>query len=407
MYDSPKMSNPLPTSPPPPAQNSQPSVEESLRLIDDLKFFLATAPANWQENQIIRRYYLNHDEGFVLCVFWNNLYFVTGTDIVKCLIYRFEQFGRTIVDRKKFEEGIFLDLRNLKCGTDAILEPPKLKFLEFLYKNSCLRTQKKQKVFFWFSVQHDKLFADALERDLKREMADQKTTTRADREPAKSFKYDDLKLLYEQLQEHIDKKKRDLGIETTAGPVPGASHVPVGPSNTIPPANSNNVSGVNSAQNVAPGVNTAPGDYELQYGATDDDFPLDFFPPGDYINETVDPAQAYAANTVPFLDPSLFMNPAGTTGFDDFLIDHALPFIEDQEKDVIKEEYAPLNPMYAPYGAMPYMMDPYMMDPMYYEHVAALQAQQQMMGMMNGGVSQVRRGQARSRVLGGGIKKEK
>ncbi|KAF6062996.1 STE like transcription factor family protein [Candida albicans] len=146
------------------------SVKESLRLIEDLKFFLATAPANWQENQVIRRYYLNHDEGFVSCVYWNNLYFITGTDIVRC---------------------IFSDLRNLKCGADAILEPPRSEFLEFLFKNSCLRTQKKQKVFFWFNVPHDKLMADALERDLKKEKMGQRPTTMAHREPALSFHYDD------------------------------------------------------------------------------------------------------------------------------------------------------------------------------------------------------------------------
>ncbi|EGV60405.1 hypothetical protein CANTEDRAFT_127609, partial [Yamadazyma tenuis ATCC 10573] len=148
-------------------------VKESLRLIEDLKFFLATAPANWQQNQVIRRYYLNPDEGFVSCIFWNNLYYITGTDIVRCIVYKFQQFGRKIIDRKKFEEGIFSDLRNLKTGTDAILEHPKSAFLDFLYKNNCLRTQKKQKVFFWFSVAHDKLMADALERDLRKEHAGQ------------------------------------------------------------------------------------------------------------------------------------------------------------------------------------------------------------------------------------------
>ncbi|ODV62425.1 STE domain-containing protein, partial [Ascoidea rubescens DSM 1968] len=149
------------------------SIEQRIRLTDDLKFFLLTAPANWQQYQIIRRYYLNHDEGFISCVYWNELYYITGTDIVKCLVYRFEQFGRQVTDRKKFEEGVFSDLRNLKCDTDAILQPPKSDFLQFLYKNSCLRTQKKQKVFFWFNVPHDKLFADALERDLKREFTGQ------------------------------------------------------------------------------------------------------------------------------------------------------------------------------------------------------------------------------------------
>lgn len=186
-------------------------VQESLRLIEDLKFFLVTAPANWQENQVIRRYYLNNDEGFVSCVFWNNLYFVTGTDIVRCILYKFQHFGRTVTDRKKFEEGVFSDLRNLKSGSDAILENPKLEFLEFLYKNSCLRTQKKQKVFFWFNVPHDKLMADALERDIKKENSGQIPTSVALREPALLFDYveDKSRSLYEQLSDHLSLKYED------------------------------------------------------------------------------------------------------------------------------------------------------------------------------------------------------
>lgn len=186
------------------------AMEESLRLIDDLKYFLATAPANWQENQIIRRYYLNNEHGFVSCVFWNNVYYITGTDIVKCCLYRMEKFGRTIIQKKKFEEGIFSDLRNLKCGMDATLEQPKSEFLQFLYRNSCLKTQKKQKVFFWFSVPHDKLFTDALERDLKREeTSKQQATTRAFSEPALSFKFDSTSgvHLYDQLLHHTDNKR--------------------------------------------------------------------------------------------------------------------------------------------------------------------------------------------------------
>lgn len=184
-------------------------VEESIRLIDDLSCFLVTAPANWQENQIIRRYYLNSEQGFVSCVFWNNVYYITGTDIVKCCLYRMQKFGRTIVQRKKFEEGIFSDLRSLKCGIDATLEQPKSEFLAFLYRNSCLKTQKKQKVFFWFSVAHDKLFADALERDLKKETSQQQSTTKPLSEPALSFTYDANcgKKLYDQVKAHIDSKR--------------------------------------------------------------------------------------------------------------------------------------------------------------------------------------------------------
>jgi transcription factor STE12 len=104
-----------------------------------------------------------------------------------------------VKNSKKFEEGIFSDLRNLKSGTDASLEEPKSGFLDFLYKNNCIRTQKKQKVFYWYSVPHDRLFLDALERDLKREKMGQEATTVAVNEPALSFEFDSTQSLFEQL----------------------------------------------------------------------------------------------------------------------------------------------------------------------------------------------------------------
>ena len=129
----------------------------------------------------------------------SNLFHISGTDIVRCLAFRFQAFGRPVKNSKKFEEGIFSDLRNLKAGNDATLEEPKSAFLDFLYKNNCIRTQKKQKVFYWYSVPHDRLFLDALERDLKREKAGQEATTTATFEPALSFEFDASQSLFEQL----------------------------------------------------------------------------------------------------------------------------------------------------------------------------------------------------------------
>ncbi|ODV77512.1 STE-domain-containing protein [Suhomyces tanzawaensis NRRL Y-17324] len=268
-------------------QSSTEEVKESLRLIEDLKFFLATAPANWQENQVIRRYYLNHDEGFVSCVFWNNLYFITGTDIVRCIVYKFNHFGRKIIDRKKFEEGIFSDLRNLKCDTDAILEPPRSEFLEFLFKNSCLRTQKKQKVFFWFNVPHDKLMADALERDLKKEKLGQSPTTIANKEPAKSFKYDENANLFTQLADHIDRQKRLT--ETPSSFVEGSSSSTYRNQDYSNPATAtatttNSTLHTNQVHPKDEGYSFLNQDTPAQYKTNsdyEDDFPLDYFDPNE------------------------------------------------------------------------------------------------------------------------------
>ncbi|PGH15778.1 hypothetical protein AJ79_02158 [Helicocarpus griseus UAMH5409] len=181
------------------AQQSLPQdAQVALQQVDNLKYFLISAPVDWSPDQLIRRFLLPTGD-YVSCVLWNNLFHISGTDIVRCLSFRFQAFGRPVKNNKKFEEGIFSDLRNLKSGTDASLEEPKSAFLDFLYKNNCIRTQKKQKVFYWYSVPHDRLFLDALERDLKREKMGQEATTVAVNEPALSFEFDSSQSLFEQL----------------------------------------------------------------------------------------------------------------------------------------------------------------------------------------------------------------
>ncbi|KAG8532177.1 uncharacterized protein KY384_003817 [Bacidia gigantensis] len=181
------------------AQQSLPQdAQVALQQVDNLKYFLISAPVDWTPDQYIRRFLLPTGE-YVSCVLWNNLFHISGTDIVRCLSFRFQAFGRPVKNSKKFEEGIFSDLRNLKSGTDASLEEPKSPFLDFMYKNNCIRTQKKQKVFYWYSVPHDRLFLDALERDLKREKMGQEATTMAVSEPALSFEFDASQSLFEQL----------------------------------------------------------------------------------------------------------------------------------------------------------------------------------------------------------------
>lgn len=117
--------------------------QELLNHLDRLKFFLATAPSRWNSEEsdeadpstlpvghpssahpALNRFLLPNSE-YVSCVLWGGLYHITGTDIVRALVFRFEAFGRPVRNMKKFEEGVFSDLRNLKPGTDACLEEPK------------------------------------------------------------------------------------------------------------------------------------------------------------------------------------------------------------------------------------------------------------------------------------------
>ncbi|EJT97170.1 STE-domain-containing protein [Dacryopinax primogenitus] len=205
--------------------------QQLLAHLDRLKFFLATAPSQWEDGNMgstsppehqhpaLNRFLLPSSE-YVSCVLWNGLYHITGTDIVRALVFRFEAFGRPVRNMKKFEEGVFSDLRNLKPGTDACLEEPKSAFLDLLFKYQCIRTQKKQKVFYWFSVPHDRLFLDALERDLKRERMGLEATTVVVGEPARSFKYDSKRSLYDQFlkgqsvdgEDELDQAARQAGV---------------------------------------------------------------------------------------------------------------------------------------------------------------------------------------------------
>lgn len=165
-----------------------PKEQDNIAHLERLKYFLATAPSRWSSagssrstndslgdhasvahtssHPSMNRFLLPSSE-YVSCVLWSGIYHITGTDIVRALVFRFEAFGRPVRNMKKFEEGVFSDLRNLKPGLDATLEEPKVcdsrhhsqqhtnptsiqsPFLDLLFKYQCIRTQKKQKVFYW------------------------------------------------------------------------------------------------------------------------------------------------------------------------------------------------------------------------------------------------------------------
>lgn len=118
-----------------------PRERSQLTQLDALRLFLLTAPARWTSSSssststsppppALHRYSLPGGEP-VSCVRWRGLFYVTGTDVVRALVFRFAAFGRPVRHMKKFEEGVFSDLRNLKPGVDATLEEPKVSHLDF------------------------------------------------------------------------------------------------------------------------------------------------------------------------------------------------------------------------------------------------------------------------------------
>lgn len=137
--------------------------------MEELNKFLVNAPFSVNVLNPVLSKSLNGNK--ISCVLWNDKncntcnFFITGTDIIKILSFKFELIGRPIKNMKKFEEGVYSDLRSFP----GVLEHAKSEFLIFLHKNSCIRTVKKQKVFLWEHIDHDKLFFAALNRDLLRE----------------------------------------------------------------------------------------------------------------------------------------------------------------------------------------------------------------------------------------------
>ncbi|OIR57724.1 MAG: transcription factor Ste12-like protein, partial [Amphiamblys sp. WSBS2006] len=87
----------------------------------------------------------------ISCVYWKGLCYVTGTDIIKIMFYLLGAYGYTWRPERmrKIEEGIFSDLRGLRQGKEAVLEDARSEFLHWLFHQGCIRTQKKQKVFYW------------------------------------------------------------------------------------------------------------------------------------------------------------------------------------------------------------------------------------------------------------------
>lgn len=360
------------------------STIESVRAIEDIRFFLLTAPANWLGNQIIRRYCLSNNDGYVSCVRWNGLFFITGTDIVRCIMYKFQHFGRTITDRKKFEEGVFLDLRNLRVGNDAVLETPKLKFLDFLHKNQCIRTQKKQKVFFWFNVAHDKLMADALERDIKRERSGQSAVSTAVHEPALSFHYDSSSdcSLEEQLAAHLDlprfKDARKLPLSATSSYARTPKYASVGSRPSLPvephkvvqkrPLEPCITEEFTMGEHVfeEPAIKKPcheitdedfPLDYllrELTYPCATDGFGQDFTQPGYNLS----PGFFSQSGLVPYLD-----SPINIVRNDDYIIEQSpLPKIANVPLQMLIPRLASDNhafPLLAPSSAMPHLLSSY------------------------------------------------
>lgn len=93
------------------------------------------------------------------CFIWDGTHFITSFDMIKILkvLVVDDGSGRmydNLIDAegKKFEENVFSVLRQLKVGSGSQLEDSRSDMLDWLQRHDCIRTLKKQKVFFWSAV---------------------------------------------------------------------------------------------------------------------------------------------------------------------------------------------------------------------------------------------------------------
>jgi hypothetical protein len=139
------------------------------QLPDPLDVFLTQVHVHWPSDDVKIQKCPTINWEHISCIRWNNRFFITGSDVVRVVAHRLMVRGRTVMNARKFEENVYADLRSMKEGEAFAVEDAFSEFLHFLHVNRCVRTQKRQRVFFWERVPFDQLVQDALDRDIRRQ----------------------------------------------------------------------------------------------------------------------------------------------------------------------------------------------------------------------------------------------
>lgn len=125
-------------------------------------------------------------ESQISCIAWDGLIWITGEDIIRVVQARFEAVGRPVHRFKEFRglivsylrrpfEGYHKELDNVwftYMNMEAELTSLQIfqsEFLHYLREHRCIRTRKRQKVYYWFNDRFDTLFNDILQNDSRLE----------------------------------------------------------------------------------------------------------------------------------------------------------------------------------------------------------------------------------------------
>lgn len=134
---------------------------------DPISWFVETAYQEWSAS-LAARYLELSNKSRIACVAWDGEFYISGTDILKIVQFRLRQAGIRDADPRKIERGIISTLRGLRPGRSSILLESRDPLMSRLDALGCIKTRKRQKVFLWDAVDHQRLFQDALARELRR-----------------------------------------------------------------------------------------------------------------------------------------------------------------------------------------------------------------------------------------------
>jgi hypothetical protein len=134
---------------------------------DPISWFVETAQQEWPAS-LAARYLDLGNKSRIACVAWGGEFYISGTDILKIVQFRLRRAGTRGADPRKIERSIISALRGLRPGRSSILLESRDPFMARLDALGCIKTRKRQKVFLWDAVDHQRLFQDALAREQRR-----------------------------------------------------------------------------------------------------------------------------------------------------------------------------------------------------------------------------------------------
>lgn len=128
---------------------------------NDLKKVLKTN--NYEKKTYSFNLCINDSNEFISSFYWKDEYYISGIDILKIIKFQLSLLNYRIIKTKKFEGYVFSILRNIKIFN---CETSNSELLGLMYIGNCIRTQKKQKIFYWNDFPHDQILYEFLEKGM-------------------------------------------------------------------------------------------------------------------------------------------------------------------------------------------------------------------------------------------------